>query len=134
MLNQLAANILTQTPLLQQRIMQQCELNDHDVMSLFTELLKYLEVNAKSSQKRTPSIVVDDAWHEFILFTKLYAQHCHQHYGKFIHHRPGGTSQENQQQYMNTIKDIVNTFGTFNAAYWPIPCWMSLEAQCGSCD
>ena len=35
-----------------------------------------------------PSQVVDVAWHEFILFTKLYEEFCKRGMGKFIHHTP----------------------------------------------
>jgi len=35
-----------------------------------------------------PSQVVDDAWHEFILFTRSYERFCQQAYGKFLHHTP----------------------------------------------
>ncbi len=32
--------------------------------------------------------VVDDLWHEFILYTTDYAEFCHNHFGHFIHHEP----------------------------------------------
>ncbi|AWB68228.1 hypothetical protein C2869_18215 [Saccharobesus litoralis] len=35
-----------------------------------------------------PSQVVDDAWHEFILYTKLYAKFCQGAFGQFLHHTP----------------------------------------------
>ena len=35
-----------------------------------------------------PSQVVDDAWHEFILFTRQYQRFCNQALGKFLHHTP----------------------------------------------
>jgi hypothetical protein len=35
-----------------------------------------------------PSQVVDDAWHEFILFSQLYEQFCHKGLGRFLHHTP----------------------------------------------
>jgi hypothetical protein len=35
-----------------------------------------------------PSQVVDDAWHEFILFTKAYQKFCLSAFGKFLHHSP----------------------------------------------
>lgn len=46
-----------------------------------------------------PSKIVDEAWHEFILFTKDYAEFCKKALGKFLHHTPSsamsdGTSLE----------------------------------------
>ena len=35
-----------------------------------------------------PSQVVDELWHEFILFTKNYDAFCRQAFGKFLHHTP----------------------------------------------
>lgn len=35
-----------------------------------------------------PSQVVDDLWHEFILYTKNYEQFCHRAFGRFLHHTP----------------------------------------------
>ncbi|MBF0256946.1 MAG: hypothetical protein HQL47_10930, partial [Gammaproteobacteria bacterium] len=35
-----------------------------------------------------PSQVVDDLWHEFILYTKHYATFCNRGFGRFMHHTP----------------------------------------------
>lgn len=35
-----------------------------------------------------PSQVVDVAWHEFILFTRLYQNFCTRCFGRFLHHTP----------------------------------------------
>ncbi|WP_198648846.1 hypothetical protein [Cyanothece sp. BG0011] len=35
-----------------------------------------------------PSQIVDEAWHEFILFTKEYSDFCSQGFGYFLHHTP----------------------------------------------
>ncbi|TXH68553.1 MAG: hypothetical protein E6Q88_09805 [Lysobacteraceae bacterium] len=35
-----------------------------------------------------PSQAVDDLWHEFILFTRNYAQFCQKAFGTFLHHTP----------------------------------------------
>ncbi len=35
-----------------------------------------------------PSQVVDDLWHEFILYTKAYHGFCKQAFGRFMHHTP----------------------------------------------
>ncbi len=31
---------------------------------------------------------VDEAWHQFILFTRSYTSFCNEAFGKYIHHRP----------------------------------------------
>lgn len=35
-----------------------------------------------------PSQVVDDLWHEFILYTRNYEQFCRTAFGRFLHHTP----------------------------------------------
>lgn len=35
-----------------------------------------------------PSQAADDAWHEFILFTRQYDAFCRQAFGRFLHHTP----------------------------------------------
>lgn len=35
-----------------------------------------------------PSQAVDDAWHEFILFTRQYDKFCRHAFGRFLHHTP----------------------------------------------
>lgn len=35
-----------------------------------------------------PSEVVDDLWHEFILYTQSYQAFCDKAFGKFLHHQP----------------------------------------------
>jgi hypothetical protein len=36
----------------------------------------------------SPSPIVDEAWHQFILFTREYAEYCNSVAGRFIHHEP----------------------------------------------
>ena len=43
---------------------------------------------AKKKNVAMPSRVVDDAWHEFILFTKSYNSFCKRGFGRFLHHTP----------------------------------------------
>ena len=35
-----------------------------------------------------PSQIVDDLWHEFILYTRHYDEFCRQAFGQFMHHTP----------------------------------------------
>jgi hypothetical protein len=35
-----------------------------------------------------PSRIVDDLWHEFILYTREYEQFCAKAFGRFMHHTP----------------------------------------------
>jgi len=44
-----------------------------------------------------PSQVVDDMWHEFILYTRAYEQFCRRAYGHMLHHTPAVVLGERNQ-------------------------------------
>ena len=48
----------------------------------------YMCNRARRRMVSMPSQVVDDAWHEFILFTKTYQRFCRRAVGRFLHHTP----------------------------------------------
>jgi hypothetical protein len=52
----------------------------------FKKLQFFLDNAAKS--KQTPTLEIDEMWHEFILDTKHYFDFCSSRYKKFIHHIP----------------------------------------------
>ena len=63
---------------------------------------------AKGRAVSMPSQVVDVAWHELILFTKLYHDFCNSVYGKFLHHNPAEAmaSKKNAQTGIKTAWKI----------------------------
>ncbi len=48
----------------------------------------HLSLLANGRLVSMPSKAVDVAWHELILFTKLYQDFCHAALGRFLHHTP----------------------------------------------
>lgn len=50
-----------------------------------------------------PSQAVDDAWHEFILFTRQYDNFCRHAFGRFLHHTPA-EAMSSPTQASNGIK------------------------------
>ncbi|MCP5267493.1 MAG: hypothetical protein H6943_00500 [Zoogloeaceae bacterium] len=57
---------------------------------VFEGLKQYFHLCNAAGQQMVamPSQVVDDAWHEFILFTRAYQRYCEQALGRFLHHTP----------------------------------------------
>lgn len=47
-----------------------------------------------------PSHAVDEAWHGFILCTRLYADFCTRAYGRFLHHYPDGAGDTDEHGSM----------------------------------
>lgn len=82
---------------------------------LFTEMLRYLWLCEKHSwdtqnnpKDRALAFVpvmheemraMDNMWHEFILLTREYADFCHKHFGRFLHHEP---NMRRQLAYLET--------------------------------
>lgn len=63
--------------------LKECQLVAHALRQFFL-------AHAMSGRKfvSMPSQVVDDLWHEFILYTKNYEAFCRKAFGKFLHHTP----------------------------------------------
>jgi hypothetical protein len=49
----------------------------------------------------TPMLIVDQMWHNFICFTKMYQNYCESHFGKMIHHLP--TTEAQKTQILNKL-------------------------------
>ena len=66
------------------------ELTPAQVALVFDGLRQYFEISL-DAQKRLasmPSQVVDDLWHEFILYTRNYQTFCNRAFGRYLHHTP----------------------------------------------
>jgi hypothetical protein len=65
--------------------------SDEEGEELFREALRYL-VLAESDRSITTwkmySTRVDEAWHQFMLFTVKYTEFCHEFFGGYLHHAP----------------------------------------------
>lgn len=65
-------------------------LTDVQLDMVFDGLRDYFLIcnKAKGKMVSMPSQAVDDAWHEFILFTLIYERFCSKALGRFLHHTP----------------------------------------------
>ncbi len=66
------------------------QLSDQQLDLVFAGLRDYFYICNQASNKMVamPSQVVDDAWHELILFTRAYQQYCQKALGRYLHHTP----------------------------------------------
>lgn len=71
---------------------------DHHLVA--RALRKFFLAYLKSGRKPVamPSQVVDDLWHEFILYTRHYELFCKKAFGKFLHHTPAVVLGSNRNQ------------------------------------
>jgi hypothetical protein len=66
------------------------ELSAEQRREVFEGLCDYFQLCRLAGKRMVamPSQVVDDAWHEFILFTRQYDNFCRHGFGRFLHHTP----------------------------------------------
>ena len=69
-------------------------LTDDECEEIFRELKLWLYLVGTRTSDTPPLVilssmeVVDNIWHEFLLYTTDYANFCHTYFGHFIHHEP----------------------------------------------
>lgn len=61
-----------------------------DCQLVGTALRQFFLAHLKSGRRYVsmPSQVVDDLWHEYILYTRNYEEFCRRAFGRFLHHTP----------------------------------------------
>jgi hypothetical protein len=64
--------------------------SDEEGEELFREALRYLVLadSDPSTSWKMYSTRVDEAWHQFVLFTVKYTEFCHEFFGGYRHHSP----------------------------------------------
>ncbi|MDX6425041.1 MAG: hypothetical protein QOD52_446 [Gaiellaceae bacterium] len=69
-------------------------LDNRDTERVFDALRQWFlaSLEANGSMIGMPSRVVDDAWHEFILMTRIYHGFCDKAFGKYLHHTPNAVA------------------------------------------
>jgi hypothetical protein len=77
------------------------EVSFAEAQDLFLETKKWLWLCAQPEKQRlgitAPLLIIDEMWHNFILFSHDYAEYCHDCFGHYIHHTP--TSHNEKEKY-----------------------------------
>jgi hypothetical protein len=76
--------------LLEKLAAQRPELEAKDRQLVARALRQFFIAHLTSGRKfvSMPSQVVDELWHEFILYTRQYERFCQKAFGRFLHHTP----------------------------------------------
>lgn len=66
------------------------ELSDIKVDRVFDGLKEFFTASyrAGDGELAMPSVIVGEAWHEFIIHTKIYNEFCSHAFGRYLHHTP----------------------------------------------
>jgi len=72
------------------KFMESYDVTFEEGAELFEETKKWLWycMHYEKSFIDKSMLMIDNMWHTFILFTKLYSQYCNSKFGIFLHHSP----------------------------------------------
>jgi hypothetical protein len=82
--------------------------------ALFAEAKKFLILSYTDSDVswNMYSTRVDEAWHQFVLFTSQYVDFCHRYFGEYLHHNPSNAPEAPGRPELKP-----STFEGFRARY-----------------
>ncbi|WP_052250038.1 hypothetical protein [Flavobacterium sp. KMS] len=90
------------------RFLKFYKIEESEAVSIFQETKKWLWLcsNVNFNFISDDSIIIiDEMWHNFILFTKDYNDFCQTYFGQYIHHQPK-TRKENEEWNKDIEKSI----------------------------
>ncbi|MBY0359519.1 MAG: hypothetical protein K2W82_16060 [Candidatus Obscuribacterales bacterium] len=95
-------------------------------LTVMEEYRKFLFLLGAAGHMVTPSIAVDEAWHQHLLYTHSYWEVlCAKVFKRPMHHFPGDGSNEDQEKfaavYERTLADYQKFFGTPLESVWGKP-------------
>ena len=113
------------------RLQRKLGITAEQATALFEDTKRFLYLcGVTTCSGFSPSSVIDEGWHNFILFTKDYYEFCHTFFGRFIHHLPKNKEEgEKGGKYsaQRTLVAAQKMFGTLSAN-WKYP-----NADCNDC-
>jgi hypothetical protein len=78
------------------------DISGTEVEDLFRETRKFLFIcQVKGVFIPDDLLILDEMWHNFILFTKEYHSFCNKHFGKYFHHLPASKKEKEEQKTKN---------------------------------
>jgi hypothetical protein len=106
--------------LIEKLLKEQIADSPSEAQALFTEVKRYIllaQLDDKTPWKMH-SLRVDEAWHQFVLFTQEYIQYCERFFNHYVQHNPGNAP--------NTNRDVENSssfeaFRNHYEAFFKIP-------------
>ena len=72
------------------RFLTMYDLEHEEAQKIFTETLKWLWLGNKIDGVfiDDSTLIIDEMWHNFILFTQEYEFFCLNNFGRYLHHQP----------------------------------------------
>lgn len=104
-----------------ERLEDKMNLTHQAAEELFEDLKRFLYLCASTDEPLAPSEMIDEAWHNFILFTKDYGTFCKRYAGRFIHHFPKTRAQKLTNDgtiIRRTLLAATTAFGQSLSGFW----------------
>ncbi len=77
-----------------ERLVKDGVFSEGEAVIVFRDTIRFLDLCGTTDESLAPTESIDKCWHQFLLFTKDYADFCRVFYGKFIHHSPDWGAQK----------------------------------------
>lgn len=131
-IDNMVAFVLSDAPLFSERVQKNIGLDGYHSYLAVEEVMRFLFLCSRSSVTLTPSLMVDNVWHELILFTKTYEKVCKKYLNHFVHHQPSNDDSQNQGNYKKTLAAYAREFGEINSIFWGTD--TTDFSHCGWCE
>ena len=84
------------------RFMNIYNVEKEEADSILEETIKFLSLSSLDFNFFIDDsmLIIDEMWHNFILFTNDYGKFCFENFGRYIHHQPT-TKKEKEEQQIN---------------------------------
>ena len=122
------------------RFMRKMNLSEAKALQLFQDMLMFLFIAGTAERDAhivPPTDVIDNAWHEFILYTRDYREFCHEFFGEMIDHQPFSSevieqqhSEEKEDGIETTIRYAETIFGELSENWVGPRAWCSHRPSC----
>lgn len=114
--NDLRAALSYEAPFLIEKLVQDYIVrSESDAEDLFREVKRYIvfvQAN-RDSIWDMHSLRIDEAWHQFVLFTREYIDFCHEYFGMYVQHRPANAPETDAGDTDGEPEHVPLRLGTF---------------------
>lgn len=102
-----------------QRYSDKLKFSTEESTRLFKDVKTFLYCCANSDKNLSPTLLLDEGWHDFILYTKDYDLFCKKYFNKFIHHQPFSNNQQAAPNWYETLIESAKKLGCDTSSkYW----------------
>ena len=89
------------------RFVQLYDVSSEEAADVFVETKRWLwlasQVESGALSITDPLLIIDEMWHNFVLFTLDYTRYCTDCFGRYIHHAP--TTQRDKERRRKAFED-----------------------------